>query len=118
MDDDRAALTAEFQRVMLAGTARMKREFGYNPTRFQRMVAEKGAVGAAKQLLADRSTTSDGFTTLWENNHLGLSVEAHALLPRFKMLFTTEELGHARHHHELHDFDVDGFLRNIGDDLP
>ena len=35
---------------------------GYNPTRFNQMVAEHGGVEAARQLLRGRDA-SDGFTT-------------------------------------------------------
>ena len=41
-----------------------KRECGYNPTRFMQLVAEKGGVAAAKQLIRKAGGT-DGFATLW-----------------------------------------------------
>lgn len=67
-----------------------KRECGYNATRFMQLVAEKGGVAAAKQLIS-KSGGTDGFATLWECGRLDLSVEACVLKEEFKELFTDEE---------------------------
>ena len=67
-----------------------KRECGYNATRFMQMVAEKGGVIAAKQLISKPGGT-DGFATLWECGRLDLSVEACVLKDEYKELFTDEE---------------------------
>ena len=67
-----------------------KQECGYNATRFMQMVAEKGGVAAAKQLISKDGGT-DGFATLWEHGRLDLSVEAHVLKEEYKELFTDEE---------------------------
>jgi len=67
-----------------------KKELGYNASRFWQLVCEKGGVKAAKSLIA-KEGGSDGFTTLWESGRLDLSVEAHALYPEYKELFTDEE---------------------------
>ena len=67
-----------------------KRECGYNATRFMQLVAEKGGVAAAKQLIS-KSGGTDGFTTLWECGRLDLSVEAYVLKDEYKELFTDEE---------------------------
>ena len=67
-----------------------KRECGYNATRFMQMVAEKGGVIAAKQLISKPGGT-DGFATLWECKRLDLSVEACVLKEEYKELFTDEE---------------------------
>ena len=67
-----------------------KRECGYNATRFLKLLAEKGGVVAAKQLICKAGGT-DGFATLWECGRLDLSVEAHVLKEEFKELFTEEE---------------------------
>lgn len=67
-----------------------KRECGYNATRFLKLLAEKGGVVAAKQLICKDGGT-DGFATLWECGRLDLSVEAHVLKEEFKELFTEEE---------------------------
>ena len=44
------SLVEDFERDMRDG-ARRCREFGYNPTYWEKMVSDQGAVGAAKQLL-------------------------------------------------------------------
>lgn len=70
-------------------------EFGYSPTYFVRMLDEDGAVGAARRLLRDQQT-SDGFTRLWGEGRLGLTVEAIVLRPEFFGLFSRTELATAR----------------------
>lgn len=95
---------------MILGADRLKREIGYNPTRFMQMVSEHGGVGAVQLLLQGRDS-SDGFTTLWENNRLELSCEAMALLPWYEALFTVDEKTAARRRLAEHRFDVDAFLR-------
>ena len=67
-----------------------KKECRYNATRFMQMVAEKGGVAAAKQLISKDGGT-DGFATLWEHGRLDLSVEAHVLKEEYRELFTDEE---------------------------
>ena len=67
-----------------------KRECGYNAVRFMQLVAEKGGVAAAKQLISKNGGT-DGFATLWEYGRLDLSVEAHVLKKEYKELFTDDE---------------------------
>ncbi len=71
----------EFQREMVNGADRLKREIGYNPTRFNRMVAEHGGREAARRLLAGSSIASDGFTKLYLARRLEMSVEAIVVLP-------------------------------------
>lgn len=99
-----------FHLDMLAGAERLKREIGYNPTRFHQMIANYGGVGAAKALLTG-ADYSDGFTKLWEHKRLDVSVEAFVLLPWYEGLFSNEEKEAARRRLTLHGFDVDGFLR-------
>ena len=67
-----------------------KRECGYNATRFMPIVAEKGGVIAAKQLISKPGGT-DGFAILWECGRLDLSIEACVLKDEYKELFTDEE---------------------------
>lgn len=69
--------------------------FGYYPTRFLVMLAERGGVATAKALL-NSSTVSDGFTRLYMEGRLDLSVEAVALDPRWSALFTADELATAQ----------------------
>ena len=69
--------------------------FGYRPAYFLRMVNELGGLAAAQQLLRD-GTVSDGFVRLWSESRLDISVEAVVLDPRWRDLFTPNELDVAR----------------------
>lgn len=80
-----------FHSDMLAGSVRLKKEIGYNPTRFNQMVAEHGGPEAVRLLLKGRDA-SDGFTTLWEHGRLDMSCEAMASLPWYAQLFTDDQL--------------------------
>ena len=68
--------------------------FEYYPRYFLRMVNERGGLAAAKQLLAGEP--SSGFTRLWEEQRLDLSVEAVVLREPWSALFTDIELAEAR----------------------
>ena len=68
----------------------VKRDIGYNATRFIQLVSQKGGLQAAKQLIAKEGGTY-GFEVLWENKRLDLSVEALVLNPEYETLFTDEE---------------------------
>ena len=103
------SLAEDFERDMRDGVRRC-REFGYNPTYWQRMVSDHGAINAAKRLLTG-SRASDGFTRLWELGRLDLSVESVILLPKYADLFTPDERAEARRRLELYEFDVDSALR-------
>lgn len=106
-----------FHREVLDGMVRLKREIGYNPVRFNQMVAELGAPEAARLLLGGRDA-SDGFTTLWEAGRLEMSVEAAAILPWYAPLFTEEQRAAARRRLVEHRFDVDRFLSIRGAQPP
>ena len=67
-----------------------KKECSYNATRFMQLVAEKGGVAAAKQLI-NKPGGTDGFATLLLCGRLDLSVEACVLKEEYKDLFTDEE---------------------------
>lgn len=98
-----------FHADMVAVAERLKNEIGYHPRQFLRMVAERGAVDAARQLLRG-ADVSYGFTTLWEHDRLALSVEAFSLLPWYRDLFTEDQRETAERRLTEHRFDVDGFL--------
>ena len=98
-----------FHTDMVAVTERLKNEIGYYPKLFMRMVAERGAVDAARQLLRG-ADASYGFTTMWEHDRLALSVEAFSLLPWYRALFTDDQHETAERRLTEHRFDVDGFL--------
>jgi hypothetical protein len=100
----------EFHRECIEGSECLKREIGYNPTRFIEMIAEQGGPEAVRQLLRGRDA-SDGFTTLWEAGRLEMSVEAAALLPWYQALFTDEQRTTAARRLVAHRFDVDAFLQ-------
>ncbi|MGC8474018.1 MAG: hypothetical protein ACP5PW_06380, partial [Candidatus Dormibacteria bacterium] len=69
----RSTAEQHFADELRRGTDRLKREIGYNPTYFNRMVADHGPVDASRRLiLADG--VSDGFTTLWEHQLLDMTV--------------------------------------------
>jgi hypothetical protein len=73
---------------------------GYRPSQFQRLLAESGAVGAARRLLAT-PVLSDGFRYLWEHRMLQHSIESAVLGEQFSALFTEAERKVARQ--RLHD---------------
>jgi len=84
-------LEEQFKQEVLDGCKLLSKKHGYNPTYFLRMVHEHGAVTAAKLLLASKEP-SEGLFKLWELRQLEMSIEAMALSPRFRSLFTKEEL--------------------------
>jgi hypothetical protein len=100
----------QFHAELVAGAERLKREIGYNPTRFMQLVGELGGPEAARHLLRGRDA-SDGFTTLWEHGRLEVSVEAFALLPWYRVLFGEDQLATAERRLTEHRFDVEHFLR-------
>jgi hypothetical protein len=67
-----------------------KRECGYVATRFLQMLAEKGGVSTAKNLITKEGGT-EGFAKLWECGRLDLSIEALILRKEYQELFTEEE---------------------------
>lgn len=81
-----------FEAVTFAGIEEGKRLFNYNPTRYIVLVRQRGAVGAAKQVLRP-GPPADGFVTLAHlNGRPDLTTEYTALLPEFRQLFTEDEL--------------------------
>ena len=106
-----------FHADMVSGADTLKREIGYNPTRFMQMVGEHGGVGAARVLLSGRDA-SDGFTTLWEHKRLDMSVEAFAQLPWYRPLFTELEISNAERRLVEHKFDVERFVRKADESWP
>jgi hypothetical protein len=112
-----SAAERHFHADMVAGAERLKREIGYNATRFVQMVGEHGGAGAVRLLLHGRDA-SDGFTTLWEHHRLDMSAEAFALLPWYRELFTEGELETAERRLREHGFDVERFVRTAGDQRP
>ena len=83
---------------------------GYNAKRFIQMVAERGGLETARQLL-HASTVSEGFTALWEKGRLDLAMEFQVLQTQFEGLFTEEEREIARERLRAYRFDVDRHLQ-------
>lgn len=102
-------LSAHFQQDMKAAVDRMIGSLGYKPTSFLRMMADYGAVGAAKRLLSS-PTYQYGFEKLYEHHRLEWSVEAHVVLPWYRDLFTFDEILAAEDRLSLVDFDVASFV--------
>ena len=62
-----------FERDMINIYTTAKKECGYNATRFLQMIGNQGGVAAAKHLIS-KSGGTEGFTALWEQGRLDLSV--------------------------------------------
>ena len=87
-------LEEQFHKEMLEIYRNAASQLGYYASYFLRMVDDQGGLRAAKQLLRTEEL-SDGFTRLWAENRLDLSVEALVLQEMWKSLFTKEELATA-----------------------
>jgi hypothetical protein len=84
-------LEKQFDEAMMQVYIDAKRFCKYNATYFLQMLHERGGLATACFLITT-DTPSEGFTKLWECNHLDLTVEAVALNPIYSTLFTEEEL--------------------------
>lgn len=69
--------------------------FGYYPHDFRSMVEKLGGIAAAKRLI-NSARVSHGFTRLWEEKRLDLSVEALAVSEKWRALFTADEIRRSR----------------------
>lgn len=77
----------------------------YHPTRFCRMVNERGGKDTADALLAT-DQPSEGFTELFmRGRRLDLSVEYLVLRDPYRNLFALEQLTVARERLKKHEFD-------------
>ena len=97
------ALEFSFHKSMLEIYRRAKEECGYNATRFLQMVSNGGGLRTAKKLLAT-TDPSDGFTELWKNHRLDLTVEHLVLKPEYRDLFTDNEITTAKERLILHGY--------------
>lgn len=88
-------LEQEFHQACLEGYEAGKRELGYNATYFLQMVHQHGGVKTAKMLLNSKDIPA-GLFTLWEHGRLDMSLENSVLDPRYRSLFTEQELKTAR----------------------
>ena len=96
-------LIKEFHQGCLDGYEAGKRELGYNATHFLQMVHQHSGVQAAKLLLNAKDVPA-GLFTLWEHGRLDMSLENFVLNPRYRSLFTPEELKIARQRLEKLDY--------------
>jgi len=82
------------------------RQLGYNPTAFQVMIHEHGALEAVRRLARPPvEQCSDGFTRLWEMKRLDLAVEhIVAYRERYAPLFTDAERETARQRLALYGY--------------
>ncbi|WP_187436027.1 PD-(D/E)XK nuclease family protein [Bradyrhizobium hipponense] len=69
-------------------------EFGYRPARMLELMERRGAIGAAKYLIAH--PVSDGFTRLAMEDRLDLAIESLALDEQWSDIFSEEEKTTAR----------------------
>lgn len=88
-------LEIEFQKDMIDIYRKAKEECGYNATRFLQMVSNEGGLKTARKLLAT-AEPSDGFTELWRNHRLDLTMENLVSKPKYRSLFTDQEIEIAR----------------------
>jgi hypothetical protein len=79
----------KFNNEMINIYKRADKEIGYRATRFLQMLSEKGGINTAISLVSKEGGT-DGFSVLWENKRLDLSVEALVLRDEYKELFSDE----------------------------
>jgi hypothetical protein len=83
------SLAREFDSAMLGIYQRALSEAHYKATRFLQMVHENGGVETASRLLPHMS---EGFAELWQRNRLDLTVEALVIQPKWRPLFSSEQL--------------------------
>ncbi len=89
-------LSKRFDEAMLKIYQRAKSEAGYNARVFFQMLSERGGILTAKALV-NAPKPSDGFTKLFEQNRIDLTVEAELIEnPKWHGLFSQEELRKAR----------------------
>lgn len=68
------------------------KKFKYFPRAFLDMVVSNEDIVAVTRRLVHKEGGTSGFTTLFENNRMDLSVEKIILEPRYRELFTREDL--------------------------
>ena len=88
-------LKKDFHVEILKVYERAKSEVKYNATRFIRMYSEKGGYETA-QILLHMSDVTGGFTEMWKRGRMDLTIECFVLKPKWRPLFTEEDLNIAR----------------------
>lgn len=85
----------EFDREMKLVYENAKTECNYIATRYLLMLNEYGGLNTAKRLLHG-DKLSDGFIKLWECGRPDLTVEVLVIKPKYKSLFTEDEIKKAK----------------------
>ena len=116
MDDTAQALALHFHRDMARGVIELAR-LGYDASVFRGMLADHGAVEAAR-LLVLNPQPSYGLWRLKELRRLDTSVEMWVLLPWYEPLFPPEVREQAERKLRLLDVDVDAELSRLVRRLP
>ena len=91
----KSLLEEGFEGAMYDTYRRADEECDYRPTYFLRMLNDHGGLETARMLLA-KSDVSEGFIRLALLRRLDLAVESLVLNPKWKSLFTDDELQIAR----------------------
>lgn len=94
-EQHRAATVQDFEHAMGELCRRAESELSFRLPYLLRLLDERGALGAAQRILQPGPLVH-GFVPLWEQGRLDLTVESLALEPRFRELFTEQELATAR----------------------
>jgi hypothetical protein len=108
-------LEKQFTEAMLDIYRIARKETSYNPARFLGMVNERGGLDTARSLL-HASGVSEGFTRLALERRLDLTVEALVLSPKWRSLFTSEELALAEARLRQYGYDVQQMFADELDD--
>lgn len=96
---DRNKLAHQFTEELVEKAFRAQKECKYNPVRYNQMLADRGGVATAKQLIESSvrtGQTSSGFTTLMLCGRLDLSMEDSVCKPEYRCLFTEKEIAYCR----------------------
>jgi hypothetical protein len=96
-----------FDAAMMNLHVRARDELGYNATRYVQMLLNHRGMETAR-ILINATQPSQGFTFLWEQRRLDLTVEYLVLQPEWQSLFAQEPelLEQARRRLAKYDFNV------------
>lgn len=92
-------LALKFEEELKEKSFLAKKECRYNPGYFNKMIAENGGVKTAKILIEKGIRTgnpSDGYTTLYIEGRLDLTMEDSVVKPEYSMLFREEEIKYCK----------------------
>ena len=96
LDDDAVkTLEDQLEKALWNNYNLAEKDLGYKANFFAQMLTTKGAKQTVTQLVM-RKDPSDGFTVLWENKRLDLSVEAVILDPKWSPLLDPDVIKFAK----------------------